>query len=364
MISLKKYLELTAAAAPKQERGIDSGEAGTLEQAVETYRSALREMGSSSVEACPSLGVRLQLGLGEIEERLSEDTSRAALDRAQSETGEQLRQWGRETAGHYRKKTDEVRDMLLAMAQTAESVGERDKRCGAQISEVTMRLKRIASLDDLTQIRASIEKSAVDLKTALERMEAEGRQAVAKLRAELASYQAKLEEAERIATRDALTGLRNRTWVERQIEKRINAGTALSVAVVDIDGFKRVNDEMGHVVGDDLLKQFAGELKSACRAQDLLGRWGGDEFILVFDSGLAEAKRQIERLRVWVCGKYPLETRTGQIKLKVDASMGLAEHKRGESFKDLLSRADAAMYECKSSTKVNGSVVGRLSQTP
>src|ERR1700679_353994 len=271
MISLKRYLDLTDAAL-EEERGTGAGEAGTLESAVAAYQSALREMGNSSMEACPSLGARLQLGLSEIEEKLSEDTSRAALDQAQSETGEQLRQWGRDTAEHYRKKTDEVRDMLLAMAQTAESVGERDKRCGAQISEVTMRLKRIASLDDLTQIRASIEKSAVDLKTALERMEAEGRQAVAKLRAELASYQARLEEAERIATRDALTGLRNRTWVERQIEKRINAGTALSVAVVDIDGFKRVNDEMGHVVGDDLLKQFAGELRSACRAQDLLGR--------------------------------------------------------------------------------------------
>jgi diguanylate cyclase (GGDEF)-like protein len=363
MISLKKYLDLTDAALV-EECGADAGEAGTLESAVAAYQSALREMGNSSMVACPSLGARLQLGLSEIEERLSDDTSRAALDRAQAETGEQLRQWGRDTAGHYRKKTDELRDMLLTMAQTVESVGERDKRCGAQISEVTMRLKRIASLDDLTQIRASIEKTAFDLKSSLERMEAEGKQAIAKLRAEVSSYQAKLEEAERIATRDALTGLRNRTWVERQIEKRIIAGTELSVAVVDIDGFKRVNDEMGHVVGDDLLKQFAGELKSACRAQDVLARWGGDEFILVFDSGLAEAKRQIERLRVWVCGNYPLETRTGQIKLKVDASMGLAEHMRGESFKDLLSRADAAMYECKSSTKANGIVVGRSPKTP
>jgi diguanylate cyclase (GGDEF)-like protein len=362
MISLKKYLDLTDT-APEEQRGAKraSGavEAGTLASAIAAYQSALREMGSCSVDACPALGVRLQLGLSDIEEKLSTDTSRAALDVAQAEAAAQLKQWGRDTAGHYRKKTDEVKDMLLTMAKTAESVGERDKRCGAQISEVTTRLKRIATLDDLTQIRSSIERTAVDLKTSLDRMETEGKQAIAKLRAEVSSYQTKLEEAERLASRDALTGLRNRTWVEGQIEKRISTGTALSVAMIDIDGFKQVNDELGHMVGDELLKLFASELKSACRTQDVLGRWGGDEFILVFDSGLAEAESQIERLRVWVCGNYPLETRTGPTKLHVGASMGLAEHKRGEGLKDLLARADAAMYECKSNSKANGSVTGR-----
>ena len=362
MISLKKYLDLTDA-APVEERGAkreaEAGEAGTLAQAVTAYQSALREMGNCSLDACPAMGVRLQLGLSEIDEQLANDSSRASLEAAQAEVGVRLQQWGRDTAGHYRKKTDEVKDMLLMMAKTAESVGERDKRCGAQISEVTMRLKRIASLDDLTQIRSSIERTAVDLKSSMERMEAEGKQAIAKLRAEVTSYQTKLEEAERVASRDALTGLRNRSWVESQIERRIDAGTPLSVAVVDIDGFKSVNDELGHVVGDELLKQFANELRSACRAKDVLGRWGGDEFILVFDSRLAEAETQIERLRVWVCGNYPLETRTGPTKLKVDASMGLAEHKRGESLKDLLARADAAMYACKSNAKTSASVTIR-----
>jgi diguanylate cyclase (GGDEF)-like protein len=260
---------------------------------------------------------------------------------------------------HYRQKTAEVKDLLIVMARTAESVGARDQRCAGQISEVTARLKTIASLEDLTQIRSSIEKSAAELKTSVDRMAAEGKQAIAALRAEVSSYQTKLEEAEELASKDALTGMRNRCWVESEIERRIAAGGPLSVAIVDIDDFKRVNDEHGHLVGDELLRQFAGELKSACRSTDVNGRWGGDEFILVLGARLAEAETQIERLRAWVCGSYPVVSRKGPMKLKLEASIGLAEHKPGERMNDLLARADAAMYARKDAARSGGTGVRR-----
>jgi diguanylate cyclase (GGDEF)-like protein len=161
----------------------------------------------------------------------------------------------------------------------------------------------------------------------------------------VASYQTKLEEAEEIASRDALTGLSSRLYVECQIERRMGSGAPFCVAIIDIDRFKKVNDDHGHGTGDDLLKQFSGELRSACRATDVIGRWGGDEFILLFDCGLEEAERQTERLRKWICGNYDVEGRAGVIKLRVEASMGLAERVADEEMKDLLARADAAMYE-------------------
>ena len=90
----------------------------------------------------------------------------------------------------------------------------------------------------------------------------------------MASYQTKLEEAEEIAARDALTGLSSRLYVEGQIERRMGASATWSVAIVDIDGFKKVNDDYGHLTGDELLKQFSAELRSACRATDVIGRLG------------------------------------------------------------------------------------------
>jgi diguanylate cyclase (GGDEF)-like protein len=360
MISLKKYLD-SPDPAPEDTHGLEirstaeavrsKDPARVLALAVAAYRAALRDMGSCSMEVCPALGQDLKDTLGKLDERLERDVSPTAVAAAEVAVQQQLQAWGKRTADHYRQKTDEVKDLLLAMARAAESVGERDKRAAGYLSDVTTRLHAIASLDDLTQIRVSIERSAADLRTSVDRMASEGKQAIAELRAELTSYQAKLEETEELASRDGLTGLRNRVWVERQLDRRLGMGKAFSVAIVDIDDFKSVNDSHGHLAGDELLQQFAMELKSACRSTDMLGRWGGDEFILVFDCALTEAQGQIERLRVWTCGNYKLHSRSGQVKLHVEASMGLAERQAGESMKELLARADAAMYQCKEASK-------------
>lgn len=342
MISLKKYLESQPAdSAPAMERA----EGDLLPAVIDAYGSALMEMGNSSLEACPGMGDELKRNLAEFKTELSTGMSTVALATTNTGVRDQIRGWGRGTARHFQQKAREVKEMLLMMARTAESVGARDQRCAGQISEVTERLKAIASLDDLTQIRTSIEKSATELKSSIDRMTAEGKAVLDHLKEQVATYQTKLEEAEQIASRDALTGLSSRLYFETQLEKRLAAKTPFCVAIVDIDRFKKVNDDHGHMTGDDLLKQFGTELRSACRSTDVIGRWGGDEFILLLDCGLAEAEAQMVRLRKWICGSYTVHGKTGEVKLRVDASVGLAERAMGEAMKELLARADAAMYE-------------------
>ena len=362
MISIKKYLDSARIAPEAQPQPQDNSvrkKDDVLSLAVEAYRSALREMGNCSVEACAVLGPGLKQSLGKLEEKLSLKIDTALLEATQTSARELLQDWGRSTASHYRQKTGEVKDLLIVMARTAESAGECDQRCAAQINLVTAQLESIASLEDLAEIRLSVVKSAADLKASLERMAVEGKGALDELRAEVERYQIKLEEAEEIASRDALTGLRNRHWVESQIEQRISAGTPISVAIVDIDEFKYVNDEYGHIVGDQMLQQFAIELKSASRSTDLIGRWGGDEFILLLDSGLEAATAQVDRLSEWVCGNYDLKYHGAVIKLKVVASIGLSAHESGETMKELLVRADDDMYLHKAASRVKGSATRR-----
>jgi diguanylate cyclase (GGDEF)-like protein len=348
MISLKKYLDDARAG----EFACEATEEESLASAaLAAYRSALSEMGSCSLDVCPALGVGLRHSLGKLEASLSPPVRKEAVQATEKKVQEQLQDWGKQTADHYRKQTGEVKELLIVMARTAESVVERDQRCAGQIHEVTTRLEKIASLEDLTQIRASIEKSAAELKTSIDRMTAEGKAALDELRAEVSTYQVKLEEAEQIASRDALTGLGSRLWVEGQIARRIANGVPLCVAIIDINGFKPINDEYGHLVGDEVLKQFAAELQSVCRTADLIGRWGGDEFIILLDCKLAQAKAKIERLREWVCGSYKVQGNNGVLKLHVDASIGLAEHLRDETMKGLLARADANMYREKAASR-------------
>jgi diguanylate cyclase (GGDEF)-like protein len=347
MISLKKYLDQAHAVptAPSH----DAGE--LLPATIAAYRSALQEIGSCSMDACPALGDGLRRTLNKIGEDLSSHTTREDFEASEQCIQEQLQDWGRDAAKHYQQQTGDVKEILIVMARTAESVGDRDKRCARQINEVTARLQRIANLEDLTQIRASIVRSAKELKTSIDKMAAEGKAAIEQLRTEVSTYQTKLEEAELIATRDSLTRLRSRSWVESQIERRIASKLPLCVAIIDMDGFKQVNDDHGHLAGDELLKQFSAELKSACRASDIIGRWGGDEFIILLDCALPEAQTQTDRLRQWVCGDYTLQGQSGPTKLRVDASIGLAEHIPEETMKQLIARADAAMYQHKNASR-------------
>jgi diguanylate cyclase (GGDEF)-like protein len=280
--------------------------------------------------------------------------TRDALAITEGSVREHLQKWSTRAARHSQLQASEIKEILISMARTADSVGERDQRCARQISEVTSQLQKIANLDDLTEIRLLLKRSAAVLKKSIDRMTSEGKAAAEQARAEISGYQEKLEKAEQIASLDSLTGLRSRLWVESMIAQRIERKFPLCVAIIDLDGFKQVNDEHGHLNGDELLKQFAAELKSACRSSDVIGRWGGDEFIIMLDCQIAEAQMQTARLREWVCGDYSVQGKSGLMKLKVAASIGLAEHQTDETMKDLLARADADMYQRKAAARGDG----------
>jgi diguanylate cyclase (GGDEF)-like protein len=358
MISLKKYLDSasspTESSTPTVARPalkIHPEGKALYPTALFAYKSALVEMGDCSLYACPALGGDLKRELRMMNEALTDGVSKEVLESTEAGVREKLQEWGRRTALHDQQKTTEVKELLLAMAKTAESVGERDQRCAQQISDVTTSLKKIANLDDLSQIRNSIQRSAVELKTSIDRMTAEGKAALDQLRKEVTTYQTKLEEAEQIASADALTGLRSRPCIEAHIERHIASGAPFCVAILDINHFKSVNDDHGHLVGDELLQQFARELKSACRSTDIIGRWGGDEFIILMECRLEEAQAQSERLTKWVCGNYTLQETTRPIKLVMSASIGMAEHLPHETSKELFARADALMYQNKAASR-------------
>lgn len=355
MISLKKYLYAQETLFPSSN---PTESQDLLLASLAALSATLVEAGNCALEACPAAGDGLKQRFTEIAATLSPQMAPPHLNVTGAEVAERLRDWSRRTARHYLDKAREVKELLIVMAHTADSVGDRDQRCAGQLHEVTSRLSAIASLDDLTEIRASIVRSAGELKSSIERMTAEGKAAVERLREQVTTYQVRLEEAEELACRDPLTGARSRLGLETVIECRIGAGAPFSLAMIDIDDFKSVNDLHGHLVGDEVLKQFAAELRSACRATDIIGRWGGDEFMAVFDCSLAEAESRRDRVRKWVCGNYDLPSAAGAIRLAVDASIGLAEHHPGEPMKDLLARADAAMYEQKNHAREGARAAG------
>jgi diguanylate cyclase (GGDEF)-like protein len=213
------------------------------------------------------------------------------------------------------------------------------------------RLQGTAKLNDLTTIRRALAVNVAELESCVTKMVRDGNESVAELRAQMSVYKHRLEEVERIASYDQLTGLTNRRMIERQLESNTAQGRPFSIIYIDLNGFKQINDTIGHLAGDDLLKQFASELQAAFRTTDLVGRWGGDEFIVVMDGDFNEAATRAERIAKWVDGEYTLTTNSGVRKLQVSAACGVASWNGGDTPASVLQRADEAMYQHKARMK-------------
>ena len=151
------------------------------------------------------------------------------------------------------------------------------------------------------------------------------------------------------ASSDELTGLLNRSGLEGELHRVMQLaeadGVPMSIAFVDVDHFKAINDEHGHRVGDQCLRVVSMRVRNQLRTGDILGRYGGDEFLVVLPgSRLREALAVSERMLAAVNSR-PLSI--DDVRLQGTLSIGVAEYIRGESAESLIERADAALYASK-----------------
>ena len=151
------------------------------------------------------------------------------------------------------------------------------------------------------------------------------------------------------ASHDFLLHLWNRRTIFALLNTELGRAkrlrTPLSVCFIDLDFFKLVNDNHGHMVGDEVLRSVAKKVSSAVREYDHVGRYGGEEFLVVLPNCAAEAAREVaERVRQQV-GEEPIVIATTQLRITV--SIGLSEWRSGQELPDLLNRADVALYRAK-----------------
>jgi diguanylate cyclase (GGDEF)-like protein len=157
------------------------------------------------------------------------------------------------------------------------------------------------------------------------------------------------DKIEELAELDELTGALNRRSIMRSLEDQIAAaernGEPMSIALIDLDWFKRINDVFGHPTGDEVLKTFSISIFANIRAVDRFGRYGGEEFLLILpQTALPDAAFMLERLRVIVAD---LDWSAFSDGMQVTLSAGLATLAADETPEALLARADAALYQAK-----------------
>ena len=158
------------------------------------------------------------------------------------------------------------------------------------------------------------------------------------------------------ATHDALTGLPNRYHLSQRIQHAIDVATAgktrFALYFIDLDGFKIINDSLGHDTGDQLLKELAARLKGCIRKEDVVARLGGDEFVVLIEKvdDAAMAAQIAEKL--FEC--FRPDFHLADTILSISASIGISLYpENGASIEDLLKHADAAMYEVKAGGRNN-----------
>jgi diguanylate cyclase (GGDEF)-like protein len=320
-----------------------------LRTALDSYHAALDAVGEAAIKACPPAGEDLQSALSKLSFALTKPVSAGEIADTTSAIQKELKSWAGHASQFFQQSTGEIQEVLLLAGTAAQQVDDRDKRYAKRLTEFGERLHATSRLGDLVALRQSVGQHTADLKSYVTQMAKESEGTIAQLRTQIAVYESKLEEMEHLASQDPLTGLSNRRKVERHIETRIRAAQVFSVISLDLNGFKSLNDTYGHLAGDDLLKQFAGELRTVFRSYDVVGRVGGDEFIVLVDGDLSVALARLERIRHWVNGDYAVKGDPDAPKVKVTAAAGAAQWNPGESMRDILDRADAAMYADKPS---------------
>jgi diguanylate cyclase len=229
-----------------------------------------------------------------------------------------------------------VRDAVATIAGQEQSNRLKD-------DDSATRLGALQQVTDIKQLKARLAQEVAELKQRAEERAAQWHDMAGTLESRVATLEQQLVESRAEAMHDPLTGVSNRRGLEGAFRHLQPERRPLTLAVVDIDGFKALNDALGHAAGDDALRVIAKTLQASVRHHEIVARIGGDEFVLIMlDVTLGQTEH---RLRAILAALTTAATTAAGSRLT--ASCGVAEFSAGDTFDSLLHRADQALYDAK-----------------
>lgn len=216
------------------------------------------------------------------------------------------------------------------------------------------RIRMLIELKDIKELKEKVAAEVNEFNRVLMDKQQREQSQLKELTGQITVLQRKLEAAKAEASIDGLTGIANRRNFDFAIQRWVLAHEEseqpFTVAIFDIDNFKEINDSYGHQIGDQILISASAELGRNIRSTDFLARYGGDEFV-VLSNGMRrqESEKRFTSLLKTIQSN-PFECRTNEhesMYIPLTLSCGVAEFALGEKARDLIRRADEAMYEAK-----------------
>jgi diguanylate cyclase (GGDEF)-like protein len=339
MISLKKHID-----SWQMRRGESPPEFDT-----EAYRSLITAFADCSSRAVPELGEGLHHKLNELAEAISgHPVTAEQLEEVHQKIEGELTQWSEQAHECHETNERELKQVVDVMAEAVVSVTQNDERHAREFVELADRLRALTSLNDIAQIRRSIIEGATSLTECVERQAKASQESLKRLSAQVEDYRSRLDKSEQLSSVDPLTGLANRRRFEELLEAKVKSGKRFCLILMDLDDFKEINDQLGHLAGDELLKSFADKLQSQFPSAELVARWGGDEFAIILTTNVKDAEARVNRLRISGLGECKINTDLRPVWVAAEASIGVVEWNGVENSVELVGRADRAMYVQKS----------------
>ncbi|MDF1484293.1 GGDEF domain-containing protein [Ramlibacter sp. H39-3-26] len=251
---------------------------------------------------------------------------------------------------------EQMKEMLAAFIERLARITESSGMYGSTIERCAVQLSSASSMAAiapvLEEIMSATRAMALDTRVSREELQAM-RERVEATRAEIDRLQDELDRASAQARHDPLTGSLNRKGLDEVMEREIGRsrrlGSSLCLALLDLDNFKNINDDLGHETGDAALVHLAQVAKGSMRPQDMLARYGGEEFVLVLpDTALAQGVEAMQRLQRELTRHIFLRDDN---QVLITFSAGVAELLPDETTTDAIKRADQAMYLAKRAGK-------------
>jgi diguanylate cyclase (GGDEF)-like protein len=263
--------------------------------------------------------------------------------------------------GRVLKKNEKIKKTVKKAASELTLVNEvlKQEKVSVQIMKQALTQNENAeqkvaeAADDLKLVNIELAEEIAE-RMAIESQLADTKTDLAEARDDLSKAKVKTEEAQQIALQDPLTGLPNRISFQQGLDHGLiqakRHGWGLAILFIDIDKFKNINDSYGHDMGDQVLLMVANRLTSFVRDEDIVSRWGGDEFVCL----LFEVKQEagVTRLAEKLVHRIAEACEVNGIVLSIKASIGIAIYPTdGDTADVLFKNADTAMYKAKGTEK-------------
>jgi diguanylate cyclase (GGDEF)-like protein len=236
--------------------------------------------------------------------------------------------------------------ILVATAQNGTSQGQ-------ELAELATRLSAVSHLQNLDEVRQALVCRVEEINAVAERVQEEAKAQTLAMERELGRVKKRLAVLEQLSETDALTGLGNRRMAENAIRTSLDSQVPMSIVMLDLNGFKAINDTHGHRRGDQVLQLVARELRRSVPDCDVICRWGGDEFVLVLrNADKTVAKAKAAAIQRNLSGEFLVDNAGEAYKVDISASIGVAEYQEGEDTFEFFERADQLMYAEKSRNRI------------